>query len=172
MFKKLAILSLVVFSSCTMAKTVDTKAANAKTSDQAPDCSADSDARINTSLVTSFANKGLNNYIHALLGYGPKDKATYKVELLSSEKISKEEQHRLMLRRAKAEGETNFVESGLQSQYMDEPLYKQYYKVTSTKGFKAIAEFYSAPGACAVDLENIYIVSDQLEGSTPDFADR
>lgn len=172
MLRKLAILSLVLLSSSAMAKTLDTKAADAKVADQAPDCSADSDARINTSLVTSFADKGLKKYIHALLGNGPKDKATYKVELLSSEKIDEKEKNRLMLRRAKAEGETDVVKSGLQTQYMEESLYRQYYKITSNKGFKAIAEYYSVPGACAVDLENIYIVSDQIMGSTPDFADR
>lgn len=174
MLRKLAILSLVLLSSSTMAKTVDTKAADAKVADQAPDCSADSDARINNALVVSFNSKGLNNYINALLGTGPKDRATDKVELLSTEKISKAEQKRLLLRNAKhfnlTPAETK--NSGLESMYMGEPLYRQYYKITSDKGFKAIAEFYSAPGACAVDLENIYIFSDQVMGFTPDFADK
>ncbi len=162
MFRKIAVLSLILFSSYTMAKTADTKAINAKITDQAPDCSADSDGRIYDALMVSFENKGLHNYTHALLGTDPKNLATDKIELLSSEKISRAEQKRLMLRRAKKDNETDLDKSGLSAQYMDEPLYRQYYKITSNKGFKAIAEFYSVPDGCAVDLENIYIVSNQL----------
>lgn len=164
MLRKVAILSLAIFSTCAMAKPAD----------KAPDCSADSDGRINDALVVSFTNKGLNNYINALLGNGPKDKAIDKIELLSSEEISKAEQKRLMLRNAQNSNlsSSEIKSSGLESMYMDQPLYRQYYKITSDKGFKAIAEFYAANGACAVDLENIYIVSDQVMGFTPDFADK
>ncbi len=164
MFKKFAILSLAIFSSYAMAKPVD----------KAPDCSADSDGRISDALLVSFESKGLHNYSHALFGNGPKDIATDKIELLSSEKISKEEQKRLMLRNAKKSDikTTELEKSGIETAYMDEPLYRQYYKVTSSKGFKVIAEFYAAPDACAVDLESIYIISDQVMGSTPNFADR
>ncbi len=164
MLKKLVILSLAIFSSCVTAKTID----------RAPDCSADSDARINTALTSSFESKGLKKYIDSFLGTSPKDKATYKVEILSSEEINTQEKQRLMLRLAKRDGikDSEIKSSGLQSMYMGQPLYRQYYKVTSSKGFKAIAEFYSAVGVCAVDLENIYIISDQIDGSTPDFADK
>jgi hypothetical protein len=172
MLRKLAILSLVLLSSSAMAKTLDTKAADAKVADQAPDCSADSDGRIYDALMVSFENKGLHNYTRALLGTDAKNLATDKFELLSSERISKAEQKRLMLRRAKKDHTSDLNKSGLSTQYMDEPLYRQYYKVTSNKGLKAIAEFYAAPGACAVDLESIYIIADQLEGFTPNFADR
>lgn len=164
MFKKVAVLSLAIFSSCAMAKPAD----------KAPDCSSDSDARINTALTSSFESQGLKKYIDSFLGTSPKDKATYKVALLSSEEINTSEKKRLMLRLAKKDNikDSEIKSSGLESMYMGQPLYRQYYKVTSSKGFKAIAEFYSAVGACAVDLENIYIISDQIDGSTPDFADK
>lgn len=163
MIKRIVVLCITFYSSCLMAKNLE----------QVPNCSADTDGRISTALTSSFDEKGMNKYIDLLLGSGPKDKATYKAVMLSSEEISASERNRLMMRLAKRDKieKSEIKSSGLEVMY-NQQLYRQYYKITSSKGLKVIAEFYSAIGACAVDLENIYIVSDQIDGFTPDFADK
>lgn len=118
-------------------------------------------------------------YFEQLMGKGVKRKITR----LSSEKISKDEAVRLMMRRAKMDGfnSADIEDSGIKVQYLDTDLYKQYYLIESSKGFKAIAEYYTAVASkgkgpvavsCGADLENIYIISDNIFGHTEDFATR
>ncbi|WP_241581385.1 hypothetical protein [Rosenbergiella nectarea] len=163
MFKKITIIFVVLYSYYSMAKNLEI----------VPNCSLDSDGRIRTALTSSFDEKGLKKYIDLLLGSGPTDKVTYKIQMLSSEEISVSERDRLMNRLAKRDNikKSEMKTSGLETMY-DQPLYRQYYKVSSSKGLNLIAEFYSAFEACAVDLENIYIISDKIDGHTPNFADR
>ncbi|QGY31063.1 hypothetical protein [Pantoea cypripedii] len=152
-----------------------------------PDCSKDTDARIVGGITDSLNGiSGLsltqNKYFQELIGKG----VTRKITRLSSEKISKQEAERLMYRRAKRDGfsPAEIEKSGIKVQYLKMDLYRQYYLIESSKGFKAIAEYYSAVAkgnwseddkdahACGVDLENIYIISDKIEGHTEDFATR
>ncbi len=152
-----------------------------------PDCTTDPyrQARITTGLdisVHPLPKELREKYADQLYG---KD-VTRKITRLSSEKISKDEAKRLMLRRAKMNNynEADLRESGLGVQYLKTDLYRQYYLIESNKGFKAIGEFYSAynPGdwpvgdpeaeTCAADLEHVYIISEALDGHTADFKTR
>lgn len=154
-----------------------------------PDCSKDTDARIVGGVTDSLgvADDTVKNQLHQkyfkqLIGKDVKR----KIHRLSSEKISKDEARRLMMRRAKMDGfnQADIEESGMKVQYLKMDLYRQYYLIETNKGFKAIAEYYSAVAkgnwpegdkeaeACGVDLENIYIISDQIYGHTEDFATR
>ena len=67
-----------------------------------PDCSKDTDSRIFGGLWDSFSPKGqkYHNYMIAIAGKG----TTLNIKRLSSEKISKKEAERLMLRSAKHDG--------------------------------------------------------------------
>ncbi|MTD37987.1 hypothetical protein GIX45_04920 [Erwinia sp. CPCC 100877] len=147
-----------------------------------PDCSKDTDGRIFSGLWDSmFENPG--KYKKYTDDIGNKD-TTFKIKRLSSERISKKEAKRLMLRRAKMDGikESEINDSGVSVQYLKTELYRQYYLIESSKGFKAIAEYYSAVArdtppqkgkiavSCGADLEKIYIVSDSIDGHTADFA--
>lgn len=155
-----------------------------------PDCSKDMDFRMIGGITDSF-NLGPEGpasektYFKQLIGKNIKRTVTR----LSSEKISKVEAKRLMFRRAKRDGiDKNSKElkagGSYYTQYMTTDLYRQYYLIKTSAGFKAIAEYYSAynPGnwpvgthdaeACGADLENIYIISDTLDGHTADFATR
>lgn len=152
-----------------------------------PDCSKDTDARIVGGITDSLNEKfgeslTQSKYFQELIG---KD-VSRKIIRLSSEKISKKEAERLMYRRARRDGFSpeDIEKSGMKVQYLRMDLYRQYYLIESSKGFKAIAEYYSAVAkgnwpendkeaqACGVDLEKIYVISDTLEGHTYDFATR
>ncbi|WP_313681742.1 hypothetical protein [Pantoea sp.] len=152
-----------------------------------PDCSKDTDARIVGGITDSLNENSetsltLNKYFKEIIGKG----VTRKIIRLSSEKISKEEAERLMYRRAKRDGfsAADIEKSGMRVQYLKMDLYRQYYLIESSKGFKAIAEYYSAVAkgnwpeddkeaqACGVDLEKIYVISDTIEGHTYDFSSR
>lgn len=150
-----------------------------------PDCSKDTDGRIFGGLWDSLSadNSKYKNYADILA----KKDTTLKVTRLSSERIDKKEAERLMFRSAARDGydkkDVDLKPGGSRyGMYIDEYMYRQYYLIESNKGFKAIAEFYSAynPGrwrlgdkkaeACAADLENIFIISDRIYGHTSDFA--
>lgn len=149
-----------------------------------PDCSKDTDGRIFGGLWDSFSadDSGYKKYADILANKN----TVLKITRLSSEKISKEEAERLMYRRAKRHGysQADIEKGGMKVQYLKMDLYRQYYLVDSNKGFKAIAEYYSAVAkgnwpeddkdaqACGVDLENIYVISDTIDGHTEDFATR
>jgi hypothetical protein len=149
-----------------------------------PDCSKDTDGRIFGGLWDSVSAdaSGYKKYADILA----KKDTVLKIIRLSSEKISKEEAVRLMYRRAKRNGysQADIEKGGIKVQYLKMDLYRQYYLINSNKDFKAIAEYYSAVAkgdwpendkaaqACGVDLENIYIISDTIDGHTEDFATR
>lgn len=149
-----------------------------------PDCSKDTDGRIFGGLWDSVSadDSGYKKYADILV----KKDTVLKITRLSSEKISKEEAERLMYRRAKRNGysQADIEEGGMKVQYLKMALYRQYYLIDSNKGFKAVAEYYSAVAkgnwpeddkeaqVCGVDLENIYIISDTINGHTSDFATR
>lgn len=152
-----------------------------------PDCSKDVDARIVGGITDSLqlespVNQKHRHYFLQLIG---KD-VTREITRLSSELISKEEAKRLMLRRAKMDGNDRKEDispgGSLYGMYMEQDLYRQYYLIESNKGFRAIAEYYSSyyqgkwpvgskeGESCGNDLENIYIISDVIYGHTADFA--
>ncbi|MEG3126334.1 hypothetical protein SC171_01565 [Pantoea cypripedii] len=152
-----------------------------------PDCSKDTDARIVGGITDSLNGNSetsltLNKYFKEIIGKG----VTRKIIRLSSEKISKEEAERLMYRRAKRDGfsSADIEKNGMKVQYLKMDLYRQYYLIESNKGFKAIAEYYSAVAkgnwpeddkeaqACGVDLKKIYVISDIIEGHTEGFSSR
>ena len=152
-----------------------------------PDCSKDTDRRIFAGITDSLqldkpVNKKHQKYFDQLIARG----ASIKITRLSSELISKKEALRLMLRRAKMDGVTDsqIKETALENQYLNMDLYRQYYLIESSKGFRAISEYYSSylhgkwhegskeGESCGNDLENIYIISDQIYGHTVDFATR
>lgn len=150
-----------------------------------PDCSADRDGRIADGITDSLQlahpmNERHMQYFQDLFGRG----VTRKITRLSSEKISKAEAKRLMLRRAKMNGikESEIKNTALENQYLiNVDMYRQYYLIKSSQGFEAIAEYYSSflhgkwpvgskkGESCANDLEHIYIISDTMEGHTLDF---
>lgn len=146
-----------------------------------PDCSADSDGRLFGGLWDSMIEHPVK-YKRYMDDIGDKD-TKFKISRLSSEKINKDEAKRLMLRRAKMDGQTleQIKYGGKETQYLGTDLYRQYYLIESSKGFKAIAQYYSAVASrgtgkvtvsCGADLEDIYIISDTISGHTADFATR
>lgn len=135
--------------------------------ESAPDCSKDLDGRILNGIVVSLDGTKYDAYINQLLG---KD-AKFTIKLLSSYEISAKEKKRLMERRAKRDGEIK-VDGSLIVQYMKNRIFRQYYEISTPNWPHLIAEYYSIPHYCGVDLESIYFVSDKMEGFTASFADR
>ena len=138
--------------------------------ESAPDCSPDKDARIYLGLVTSMKENNLKDYANDIV----ENSSNLKIKLLSSDKINLREKKRLMIRRAQQFNftEKDIKESGIGPMYMDSNIFRQYYEITTPSGFHAIAEFYSIPHYCGVDLEKIHIISKTINGSTPSFVDR
>ena len=138
--------------------------------ESAPDCSPDKDARIYLGLITSMKRNNLNNYANDIA----ENSSNLKIKLLSSNKINSKEKKRLMIRRAQQFNftEKDIKESGIGPMYMKSNIFRQYYEITTPSGFHAIAEFYSLPHYCGVDIENIHIISTTVNGSTPSFVDR
>jgi len=149
---------------------------NVKPAYTGPDCSkkdGDIYGRIESGIIDSFqldnpVNEKHMKYFNQLSGKDIK----IKVTRLSSIKINKKEARSLMMRRAKMDEvkESDIKSSGLNAQYLGGDLYLQYYLIESSKGFKAIAKYYSAEGSCGNDLEDIYIISDHINGHTADFS--
>lgn len=73
-----------IFSSRVMAET-------------APDCSPDKDKKLVSNLFTSLKETKYKSYAYDLI----QKNSSYKITLLSSEKVSTSEKERLMTRRAK-----------------------------------------------------------------------
>lgn len=134
--------------------------------ESAPDCSPDKDKKIVSSLFVSLKDTKYKNYAYNLINKN----SAYKITLLSSTKANKDEKEYLMERRSKQNGD-NKVYASTRAQYMETNIYKQYYKIELTENEDVIAEFYSIPHYCAVDLNHIYFVSDKTEGFTPSFLD-
>ena len=136
----------------------------------APDCSPDKDGRILNGIVVSIADTKYSFYLDRLLG---KNK-NYEITLLSSKEIGPQEKEKLMMRKAKRDhfNSKDIVDSGMEVQYMKNKIYRQYYEISTPDYPNLIAEYYSIPHYCGVDLGSIYIISDKIEGFTPDFADR
>ena len=137
--------------------------------ESAPDCSSDKDKKIVSNLFLSLQNTKYGNYANNLIEKNSK----YAITLLSSEKVSIEDKKQLMMRRAKQFGfnEKDIIESGLKASYMEETIYRQYYKIEIKDHPTVIAEYFSIPHYCAVDLRSIYFISEKVEGFTPSFLD-
>ena len=138
--------------------------------ESAPDCSPDKDGRILNGIVVSLDGTKYDPYIHQLL----KKDANRTIKLLSSREINTQEKKRLMDRHAKRSGfdtKQDIDSSGIRVPYMQNRIFRQYYDISTPEGLHLIAEYYSIPHYCGVDLESIYIVSDKIEGYTPNFAD-
>lgn len=137
--------------------------------ESAPNCSSDKDGRILNGIVVSLSNTKYSFYLDRLLGVN----SNYKIKLLSSTEISTQERKRLMIRRAKKEHYdlTKIKESGLETQYMKNKIYRQYYEVSIPEYPSLIVEYYSIPHYCGVDMESVYFVSDKIDGFTASFAD-
>lgn len=138
--------------------------------ESAPDCSPDKDARIYLGLLTSLKENKLKDAVNDIV----ENSSNLKIKLLSSNKINSNEKKRLMMRRAQQFNFTDkdIKESGIGPMYMESNIFRQYYEITTASGFHAIAEFYSIPHYCGVDIENIHIISNTINGSTPSFVDR
>jgi len=134
--------------------------------ESAPDCSQDKDKNIISNLFLSLENTNHSSYAHKLID---KD-SVYNITLLSSTKASKNEKTYLMERRSKQNGDDKVYEP-TKSQYMETNIYKQYYEINLSGEEVVIAEFYSIPHHCAVDLKSIYFISSTVEGFTPSFLD-
>ena len=157
MLKKTLTITALLFSMNVMAES-------------APDCSQDQDGRILNGIVVSFIGTKYHPLVKQMLG---KD-VHRTIRLLSSNEISTKEKKRLMERRAKKNGYSpkDIEDSGITMQYMQNRIFRQYYEFEVPNGPHLIAEYYSIPDYCGVDLESIYFISDKTEGFTPDFADR
>ena len=134
--------------------------------ESAPDCSPDKDKKIISNLFVSLKDTKYKNYAYNLIDKN----SVHKITLLSSTKATEDEKKYLMVRRSKQDGDNKVYES-TKAQYMETNIYKQYYKVELAENKEIIAEFYSIPHYCAVDLSNIYFISDKTEGFTPSFLD-
>lgn len=134
--------------------------------ESAPDCSPDKDKKIISNLFLSLENTNHSSYAYKLIDKN----SAYKITLLSSIKANKNEKTYLMERRSKQNGDDK-VYKPTKAQYMETNIYKQYYKIDFPGEESIIAEFYSIPHYCAVDLNNIYFISSTVEGFTPSFLD-
>ena len=137
--------------------------------ESAPDCSPDKDKKIISNLFVSLKDTKHGAYANDLIEKDSKSTIT----LLSSEKISMKDKKQLMMRRAKQFGfnEKDISDSGLKAAYLEETIYRQYYKIELKDHPSIIAEYFSIPHYCAVDLRSIYFISDTAEGFTPSFVD-
>ena len=139
--------------------------------ESAPNCSSDENARILLGLITSVQEYKLQNYVDDLANNASK----MDIKLISSSEINIKERKNLMMRKARRSGyksEKEIRESGIYTQYMNNKLYKQYYEITTPGGLHVIGEYYSIPDYCAVDVGSIYFISNKIDGSTPNFADK
>ena len=141
--------------------------------ESAPDCSPDKDARILLGLMTSTDDANLGEYTKAFVDSSSNGKSL-DIKLLSSNRMSLKEQKKLMERRAKKDNvsSSEIENSGLKSQYLGTHIFKQYYEIKASSGLHAIAEIYSIPHYCGVDVGEIYFVSKSIDGNTPSFVDR
>lgn len=157
MFRKILVAVALLLSANAMAES-------------APDCSQDLDGRILNGIVVSFTDTKYHPYIHQLLKKGTQR----TIKLLSSNEISAKEKKRLMDRHAKRSGietKKDIDSSGIRGVYMKNRIFRQYYEISTPDGPHLVAEYYSIPHYCGVDLESIYFVSDKMEGFTANFAD-
>ena len=138
--------------------------------ESAPDCSPDRDARVLLGLTTSLKENNLNIDEDKIVG----NASNLDIKLLSSIEINSEEKKYLLARRIKKNNfnEKYIKESGIVFQYMKSRIFRQYYTIKTPDGFNAIAEIYSIPHNCAVDIGKIYLISKSIDGNTPSFADR
>ena len=137
--------------------------------ESAPDCSPDKDKKIISNLFLSLKDTKHSAYANDLIEKDGK----HTITLLSSEKISMRDKKQLMMRRGKQFGfnEKDIFESGLKAAYLEEKIYRQYYKIELKDHPSIIAEYFSIPHYCAVDLRSIYFISETTEGFTPSFLD-
>lgn len=141
--------------------------------DSAPDCSPDKDARVLLGLITSTDEANLGEYTKEVVENSSNGKSL-NIKLLSSNRMSLKEQKKLMERRAKKDSvpSAELESSGLKSQYLGTHIFKQYYEIKASSGLHAIAEIYSIPHYCGVDVGEIYFISKSIDGNTPSFVDR
>ena len=141
--------------------------------ESAPDCSPDKDARILLGLITSIKEAKLDEYTNEFVDSSTNG-ASLNMRLLSSNRMSLKEQKKLMERRAKKDNisPSQIESSGLKAQYLGTHIFKQYYDIKTSSGLHAIAEIYSIPHYCGVDVGEIYFVSRSIDGNTPSFVDR
>ncbi|WP_414503103.1 hypothetical protein [Zymobacter sp. IVIA_5232.4 C2] len=138
--------------------------------ESAPDCSPDKDARIYLGLITSTDEANLKEEMNDIANNSDQ----LNIKQLSSTRMSLKEQKALMNRRAKKNNYTasDIDEGGLSAQYLGTHIFKQYYDIKTPSGLHMIAEIYSIPHNCAVDIGSIYFISKAIDGNTPSFADR
>ena len=136
--------------------------------ESAPDCSPDKDARVLLGLTTSLNENKLESYEDKIIN----NRHNLKIRLLSSNKINKEEKEKLLIRRIKKNNynKKDIKDSGITIQYMESKIYRQYYDIKIPGEFHAIAEIYSVPHNCAVDIGEIHLISNSIDGNTPNFA--
>ena len=138
--------------------------------ESAPDCSPDRDARIYLGLITSTDEANLKEEMNDIAN----NSDHLDIKQLSSTRMTLDEQRALMKRRARKNNysPSDIVEAGLKAQYLQTHIFKQYYDIKSPSGLHIIAEVYSIPHNCGVDIGNIYFISKEIDGNTPSFADR
>lgn len=156
MFKKIFICFMAGFS----------LSANAKETYSAPNCAVDPDGqvRIIENLTASFTLKGKKAYSNKLVGAN--------ISLLSSEEIGLQEKQSLLNRRIKQDGvgeDQKERVKDFEGLYLNNPVFKQFYKITTPTGFKVIAEYYSLTEGCS-DLVKMYIISDEVDGASSNYS--
>ena len=157
MLKKTLAVCAMLLSACAVAES-------------APDCSPDKDARILLGLMTSTNEANLKEEMNDIVN----NSDHLDIKQLSSTRMTLDQQRSLMKRRAMKDNysPSDIAESGLSAQYLKTHIFKQYYDIKSPSGLHVIAEVYSIPHNCGVDIGNIYFVSKEIDGNTPSFADR
>lgn len=160
MIKKILISSVIIFSSASMASNVD----------NIPDCSKKNDGSIDKAIITNLDQMNSSKYLELYLGKNPKDIKSVEVERLSSQQITDNEKKDALLKKASQLkfNKKDIQESGLDKDYTGK-MYKQYYKLTSDKNLSLIVETYATSKVCAVDIGNIYIISDQINSTAPEY---
>ena len=138
--------------------------------ESAPDCSPDKDARILLGLMTSTDEANLKEEMNDIVN----NSNHLDIKQMSSTRMTLEEQKSLMKRRAIKNNYTpsDMAGGGLRAQYLETHIFKQYYDIKTPSGLHIIAEIYSIPHNCAVDIGSIYFISKAIDGNTPSFADR
>lgn len=159
MLKKSVLLSLFFLPSLAMASNVDL----------GPDCSKYNDGSLDKALITNF-DQIRSPYLGPYLGNHPKDISSAKIERISSQELTRQEINRCMKKKAKQLGYNAkaLQQSGLTKLY-EGRMYKQIYKITSDTNFMLIIESYATRKICAIDIGDIYIISDQLKGTAPEY---
>lgn len=138
--------------------------------ESAPDCSPDKDARILLGLMTSTDEANLKEEMNDIIN----NSNHLDIKQLSSTRMTLSEQKTLMKRRAIKNNYTpsDMADGSLSAQYLETHIFKQYYDIKTPSGLHMIAEVYSIPHNCGVDIGNIYFISKAIDGNTPSFADR